>query len=421
MKNPAPVAVRDRLETLDLLRGLALCGILLMNITFMGLIRPRPALPAVLGSADWTVWFVQSIAFEGTMRGLFTLLFGAGILLMTRKEGADPADVYFRRCLMLMALGVVNVVVLLFPGDVLFYYGLTGLFLFAFRNLRPRTLLVIAGILVVLLAGKAVVDFRPPALELREAHALADARAAGKVLTAEESEKAETWTTSVARRNGDSPGAKKQREQRTGDWLAVVNWSWSWWTRALGGYAFDIVVECAAFMLVGMALFKTGVTTGARSWRVYALMAAGGYAIGLPLNIWEAVTDWNNGFMLDEWITIPSYQISRLAMTIGHLGLILLLWKSGMLKWPGIGLRAIGRLGLTNYLGQSALAAIFFYGFHMWDRLDWAELWGVCVVVWVIQAAFSLAYLRSFTIGPAEWLLRSVAYGRRQNVRTETS
>ncbi|WP_332655193.1 DUF418 domain-containing protein [Brevundimonas sp.] len=413
----APVTAQQRLETLDLLRGFALCGILLMNIMFMGDSRVLPPLPAVRGSPDWTIWFIQSVGIEGTMRGLFTLLFGAGILLLTsRKEGTSP-DVYFRRCLMLMALGVVNVVVFLFPGDVLFSYGLTGLFLFVFRNARPLRLLIIAGVIILALSAKSVADLRPPALELRQAHALVDARAAGRVLTAEEQEKAGTWTAAVERLARESPRAKKAREQRTGGWLSVLGWSWGWWTTTTGGYLVDVVAESAAFMLVGMALFKLGVTGGERSWRVYALMAAGGYAIGLPLNIWQVVTWWNSGFAPDVWIIWSTYQIDRLAMTIGHLGVILLLWKAGALAWTSGALKAIGRLGLTNYLGQSALAAVFFYGFGMWDRLSWIALWGVCVAVWVIQAVFSVLYLRRFAIGPAEWLLRSVAYGRPQPLR----
>lgn len=417
----APVSAQQRLETLDLLRGFALCGILLMNIMFMGDSRVLPPLPAVSGSPDWTIWFIQSVGIEGTMRGLFTLLFGAGILLLTTRDGAGSADVYFRRCLMLMALGVVDVVVLLFPGDVLFDYGLAGLFLFVFRNARPRTLLIVAGLIVLALSAKSVADLRPPALELRQAHALADARAAGRVLTAEEQEKAGTWTAAVERLTRESPRAKKAREQRTGGWLSVLGWSWGWWTTTMGGYLFDVVAECAAFMLVGMALFKLGVTGGERSWRVYALMAAGGYAIGLPLNIWQAVTWWNSGFAPDVWVIWSTYQIDRLAMTIGHLGLILLLWKAGALAWASGALKAIGRLGLTNYLGQSGLAAVFFYGFSMWDRLSWIGLWGVCAAVWGIQAVFSVLYLRWFAIGPAEWLLRSVAYGRRQPLRVRPS
>lgn len=412
----APVAARDRLEALDALRGFALCGILLMNIMLMGSSRAgRPAFPAVLGSPDWTVWIAQSVLFEGTMRGLFTLLFGAGMLLMTRREGADSADVYFRRCLMLLVFGLANVLVFLFPGDILFVYGLAGMFLFVFRKLRPRTLLILAGILLLALSGKSVLDTRPQALEMREARVLAEAQAAGRTLTEAEAEQAKAWTQVIERRTTESPRLKKAREQRTGDWTSVLAWSWGWWTNVvLATLVIDTVIESVAFMFIGMALFKLGVLTAERSWRLYALMALGGYAIGVSLNVWEVVTDWRNGFGPDNWIIWSTYQLDRLAVTIGHLGLFMLVWKAGVMGWIGSGLKAIGRLGLTNYLGQSAIAAILFYGFGLWDRLGWAELWALCVGVWLFQGVFSLLYLRVFAIGPAEWILRSVAYGRLQ-------
>lgn len=412
----APVAARDRLESLDALRGFALCGILLMNIMLMGSSHAgRPAFPAVFGAPDWTVWIAQSVLFEGTMRGLFTLLFGAGMLLMTRREGADTADVYFRRCLLLLVFGLANVLVFLFPGDILFVYGLAGMFLFVFRKARPRTLLILAGILLLALSGKSLMETRPQALEMREARVLAEAQAAGRTLTEAEAEQAKAWTQTLERRTTESPRAKKAREQRTGDWASVLSWSWGWWTTiVLGTLVIDTVIESVAFMFIGMALFKLGVLTGERSWRVYALMAGLGYAVGISLNVWEVVTDWRNDFGPDNWIIWSTYQLDRLAVTIGHLGLFMLVWKAGVLGWIGSGLKAIGRLGLTNYLGQSAIAAILFYGFGLWDQFGWAQLWAVCVGVWIFQGLLSILYLRWFAIGPAEWVLRSVAYGRRQ-------
>lgn len=320
---------------------------------------------------------------------------------------------------MLLVFGLANVLVFLFPGDILFVYGLAGMFLFVFRKVRPRTLMVLAGILLLVLSGKTALDARGPALEMREARALAEAQAAGRTLTEAEAEKAQSWTRVFERRTTESPRLKKAREQRTGEWPSVLSWSWQWWTSVVvASLLIDTVIESVAFMFIGVALFKLGVLTAERSWRVYALMAGAGYAIGVSLNVWEVVTDWRNDFGPDNWIIWSTYQLDRLAMTIGHLGLFMLLWKAGLLGWIGVGLKAIGRLALTNYLGQSAIAAVLFYGFGLWDRLGWAELWGVCVGVWATQALFSLMYLRHFAIGPAEWVLRSVAYGWRQPLFT---
>ena len=114
-----PTAEAERFEVLDLLRGFALCGILLANIVAMGQpwSRAYPAFPAVLTDPDWAAWTLQGLFVEGSMRALFTLLFGAGIVLLTawgpRAERPGTADVHFRRAMLLMALGIGNAVVLL--------------------------------------------------------------------------------------------------------------------------------------------------------------------------------------------------------------------------------------------------------------------------------------------------------------------
>lgn len=412
----APVTAGERMQALDLLRGFALCGILLMNIKFMGGTPGRPLFPAIPTDPDWIVWSVQAVAFEGTMRGLFTLLFGAGMLLMMRRPGIEAADVYFRRCLMLLGFGMMNVLVFLWPADALFIYGVSGAAIFVFRNLSWRRLLVVAAAILMVLTLKTGIEDRAHAMELREGRVAAEAQAAGQALTPAQAEAAKAWTERLERRTTLSPKAEKEIAQRREGWTGVLKWSWATWTTVfLQTLLAELVLESVAFMMVGMALLKAGVLTGERSWRVYAALAAGGYAVGLSLNGWQVWTAWTTDFAPDLWITQVTYQIDRLAMTLGHVGLVLLLWKANVWGVVGRTLASMGRLGLTNYLGQSALTSIYFYGFDMVGRHGWAELWCVAVVIWVIQAILSSLYLRVFSIGPAEWLLRSVAYGRFQS------
>ena len=132
-----------RLESLDFIRGCALFGILIMNIVGMGL-GPAYDNPTVMGGDTgvnlWT-WFVVNVTFEGTQRGLFSILFGAGVILFTNRP--DSTDPYFRRNLWLIAFGLFNAWVLLWGGDILYFYGLTALFLFAFRGLSGKRLLAL--------------------------------------------------------------------------------------------------------------------------------------------------------------------------------------------------------------------------------------------------------------------------------------
>jgi len=132
-----------RIESLDFIRGCALFGILIMNIVGMGL-GPAYDNPTIMGGdkgIDLWTWFVVNVTFEGTQRGLFSILFGAGVILFTSRP--DSTDAYFRRNLWLIAFGLFNAWILLWGGDILYFYGLTALFLFAFRNLPGKKLLVL--------------------------------------------------------------------------------------------------------------------------------------------------------------------------------------------------------------------------------------------------------------------------------------
>src|SRR6195952_5479640 len=152
---PAPGAVSGaaptdkRIEALDFVRGVALCGILLMNITGFGLpdAYTNPANAGGATGLNLWAWIITQVGFEGTQRALFSMLFGAStILLVSRLEAsgrADAADIYYRRNLWLFGFGMINAFVFLWYGDILYAYGLTALFLYPFRNMAPKWLIVI--------------------------------------------------------------------------------------------------------------------------------------------------------------------------------------------------------------------------------------------------------------------------------------
>ncbi|MDO8898490.1 MAG: hypothetical protein Q7V19_12645, partial [Bacteroidales bacterium] len=152
--NFTPLIASERIDSLDVIRGIALLGILLMNINGMGLPFAYSD-PTIAGGADGLnlkVWIVNNMLFEGTMRGLFTLLFGAGVILLTSRleksgAGITTADIYYRRTLWLLLFGIVNVYVLLWHGDILYPYAIFGLMLFPFRNASVKKLFLVAGIL----------------------------------------------------------------------------------------------------------------------------------------------------------------------------------------------------------------------------------------------------------------------------------
>jgi len=428
MTNPSVSASRapaQRLESLDLLRGFALCGILLVNIISMGGIWEAyvPQTAPSLDNPDWMAWLVQHVFLQGSMRGLFTLLFGAGMLLITLRGDSgkgtiEAADVYFRRCMTLLALGVGNVTILLFPGDILYVYGLSGFFLFAFRAARPRTLILTSVLLIALLTGIQGAGAYKRAVEAREGRAVAESHMPIERLNPKQRESLDAYQAAVAARQPSHDARARQAELRTGGPVGLLKWSvHTWIDYAASSYTIILVMECVAFMLLGMALFKSGVLSGARSLRFYLLLMAAGYAVGLTINGAQAASLWRNDFSPELWLTRGSYEVGRLGMTLGHVGLILTLWKLNAFGLVGTGLKAMGRMALSSYLAQSAITSLLFYGLHLWGRFDWWTLWGIAAVIWVVLAIGSLLWLRIFAFGPMEWALRLVAYGKVPPIR----
>ncbi|WCT72502.1 DUF418 domain-containing protein [Sphingomonas naphthae] len=412
----APIAPAERIDTLDVLRGVAICGILLMNIPWMGLSwnlghPPFPAVP----DRDWIAYSVQSLLFEGTMRGLFTLLFGAGMLLMLRRVEVDglaaPVEAWVRRCCALLLLAIVQFGLLLWPGEILFNYGITGLFLLPFRRIRPRWLIAIAACLLTLHAVHDGID---------SAHEAAVVRAGDAALAAPLPRSPQQERRIIARAevlSGIEPTAESLAEEREQRLHFPSVWRWSvenWAYYNVEFNAWPSILESLGFMLVGMALFRAGILTGQRRTGFYAGLAAGGYAIGLALRGVALWLDWRAGFHIDPTATTYHgivYEPARLAMTIGNVGAVIALLKAG---WIGRAapLKALGRMALTTYLLQSLVTAILFYALGYYEAFGFATLMGVAALIWVVTAAFAMWWLRRHAMGPVERLLRIMAYGR---------
>ncbi len=187
----APVTTAERISSVDVMRGVALLGILLMNIT--GFAFPHWAYddPTVAGGAtglNLKYWFINHILFEGKMRALFSMLFGAGIILLTgraesRGNADSIADIYYRRLLWLLLFGVLDAYVLLWPGDILYPYALCGMLLFPFRKLSGKTLIIAGLLCLVVLVGKGYLRFHEMQTVRKEALAVEKVEAAGKKLT----------------------------------------------------------------------------------------------------------------------------------------------------------------------------------------------------------------------------------------------
>lgn len=428
MTNSQAVPTRgvDRIIAMDVLRGCALFGILLMNITMFGLPHAYSD-PTVYGGAEganlWS-WIIITMGFEGTQRGMFSMLFGAGVILLTsRLEAAgrtDVADIYFRRNLWLVVFGVVHCFILLWLGEILFYYGVTALFLYAFRNMAAKHLLAIGAAGMILNAGWNLLDTRE-ALGLASDNALAEeVLASGGDLTKEQEEAREAWEGYVAEYKPDADTLQEEIDAHKGGYFEVLKYQapqgqhyQSWW---LYRFFFDIF----SMMLFGMALFKMGVLTLEKKTGFYAALAVGGYAIGLTTNYFETIWVMKNNFSVLSFSQAGiTYDLGRVAMTVGHMGALLLFVKSGVLPWLRDGLAAVGRMALTNYVSHSIICAFVFYGigFGLYGDLQRYELYYVVFGIWLFQLIVSPIWLKKFRFGPIEWLWRALTYMKRPNLR----
>jgi len=424
----APVIQAERISALDTLRGFALLGILLMNIVAMGMFSGAYDDPIAAGGstgANLWVWAVLHVVAEGKMRCLFSMVFGASTILLTsrlERNGLPSGDIYYRRTLWLMLFGIVHAY-LLWMGDILYLYALAGLALFPFRKMRPKALLTI-GILIGLLESGVYIGGGFHYREvLKEGPAAVAAADKGQKLT-EEQESAkreyEGW------RKANRPTAEeiqKNNDAWRGNFLSVVKarakdvipgHNQAYYSPLSGTW------DVWCMMFIGMALFKMGVFSAQRSYRFYTILVLICYGIGLPLNTASAWWIIKSNFdPVVHMYANSSYDLGRLTVALGHMGVIMLIAKAGVFKWLTQALGAVGQMAFSNYIFHSVVTAFYFtgYGFKMYGKLQRYELYYVVAAIWAFQLIVSPIWLAHFRFGPLEWCWRSLTYWKRQPLR----
>ncbi|MFC5410000.1 DUF418 domain-containing protein [Larkinella bovis] len=432
-----PTTKADRIQTIDLIRGFALLGILMMNIPFFGLAHtagPR-FFTAPTDSADFKTHLIVSVLFEGTMRGLFSMLFGAGMLLFMAKkdtlaDGYGIADYYYRRLFWLILFGVFNAFVLLWPGDILYTYGVCGLFLFPFRKMSPRTYLLIALFCVAVLGAKGF--FRAmETKERREGYLKAiQLEKQKKPLTDEQKKAKEAWLSQEKNIKYDKKKEDDLNKTMQEGSYATIFSSYVPINTKLESTKFyqSYVWDAWALMFLGMALFKWGFFSNNLPTRTYVLTLLAGYGIGLSLgwlSFWDGVAWFTDpGKVLDS-NSFPFqslYHVRRAASAMGHASLLLLVYRSGVVPWLMKALSNVGQMAFTNYLMQSIICTLIFYGygFSYFGKLALYELYYVVAAIWLFQLIFSTLWLRFFRFGPFEWLWRSLTYWKPQPMRVKS-
>ena len=401
------------------MRGIVLLGILLMNINGFGLTNAYSN-PTVSGGAtglDLYTWMATNLFFEGTMRGLFSLLFGVGmyILLMRsqqREAGIAGPDIYFRRLLWMLFFGLVHGYLLLWTGEILYDYALMGFIVYSFRNMAPKKLLLIACFLISVGTFWNYMNHRSN-IKMIENAAIAKTRSAADMpLTVEQEEATATWAA-IQKKKSPEYIANSNEKMRS-DYFTIVKHlapknmesDTTWF------YKYNLW-DILSMMLIGIAFFKLDILSGKKAYKFYGLMVVAGYSIGLSINYYEIQTILKDNFSFAAFSKADiTYYLGRLAISIGHIGAIMLLIKVPVLMWLKRRLAAVGQMALTNYIMHSIICMIVFtgVGFGLFGKLQRHELLYVVFSIWIFQLIISPIWLKYFEFGPLEWLWRRLSY-----------
>lgn len=406
------IAAKPRFQGLDVLRGLALLGVFVINIPHMGagFMQIAPEAPQSLTSLDWQVFLLTNIGLEGAARGLFCLLFGAGAVLLTRRlEAIDKSHasrLYARRQGLLIVFGLVNGLVFLWPGDILFTYGLSALAVIVWiRHWSAQALFLFSTVLLSLLSafmtlGAAFLAAAAPYDALAQ---IAQDMGAPRLPPSPLGEDGAAWLM---------PDRDQEAVARLGGYAQNWGFQFGLWRDLQADWVQIFMVwESAATMALGVGLMRAGVFTGQAPRAVLWRLMIAGYAVALALRIPAYMQGWTTEYGDLWWAGNAIYQPARIAMTLGHLGAILLL-VDAVGRNPVIGaFAAYGRMALTHYLSQSVIAALIFSGFGLglFGSLDIAALTLLAVVIVAAQIAVSPFWLARFGAGPMEQLWRHLA------------
>jgi uncharacterized protein len=404
-----PVAEKERILSMDVLRGFALLGILPMNIQYFSMISAAYENPTAYGDlhgANMAVWWLCHVLTDEKFMAIFSMLFGAGIFLMTshvEASGRRSSGLHYRRMMWLILFGLAHAY-LLWSGDILFVYGMCGLLAYLFRKMRPHTL-VIAGLLFMSVASVILTGYWQWSKTLPQK----EVQAASEQL----------WKPSpsmVAKEVAGYRGAwTQQMKFRVPDSVLMQTnffWCFTFW-------------RVEGLMLIGLALFKLGVFAAARRATDYWRMIAVGLFVGIPVTIYGTWRDLASGwdFRYSYFLGSQFNYWASLLVALGWVGAVMLVFHSGVLRGATRRLAAVGRTAFSNYILDTLICTTLFYGhgFGLFGKVERVGQLAIVLAIWVLQLLISPIWLKHFLFGPLEWVWRSATYWHWEKMRRTTA
>ncbi len=392
---PQPVAAGARIQTLDVLRGVAVLGILAVNaaafaLPFSAAMSPEQSPFPLVGASAVARWTVE-VFFHQKFVTLFSMLFGVSIFLVGGERSDEARGRLLRRRLMWLALfGVIHGAVFWY-GDILLLYAWSGLFVMLMRSMPARRLIQIGAAATLILA---TLQGATMWLTVNGPAPLTDALGDDAVALADGA-----VTASIA-------------AYRSG-WPAGFIENLKAWGMLQSASLFAYVFASIALMMMGMGLFKAGFFHGRMPTRIYvALIAVGGAVLALL-----GVLEWH------EIMAGPGVEATRgwaevvaaypLFITLADTSGLILLTTRG-LAWVRKIFAPVGQMAFTNYLTQTLMMATLFsmpWGPQLMGQVDYPAQWAIVIAVWALQLIWSPLWLSRFRMGPLEWLWRRLSYG----------
>lgn len=392
-----PVSEPQRIVSLDVLRGFALLGILVINIQSFSMIFSAYMNPTAYGDltgANYWVWLLSHVFTDQKFMTIFSMLFGAGIVLLSSRveaRGQSATGVHYQRMFWLIVFGLLHAY-LLWWGDILFLYGICGLVVYLFRKLSPRKLLVLG--LLTIAVSSALFLFFGWSMQFWPPEALEE-------LTQDWQPTLERTAEEVAIYQGGWLEQMNHRVPKSFELETFGLLIWGFW-------------RAGGLMLVGMGLYKVGVFTLKRSAGFYAALIMGALLVGIPTvsygvhrNFtvgWDIHSSFFFGWQFNYW--------GSLIVSMGWVGLVMLVCQYPPLARLTRPFAAVGQMAFTNYILQTVICTTIFYGhgFGLFGQVERTGQIAIVAGVWVFQLLVSPIWLRYFLFGPLEWLWRSLTY-----------
>lgn len=397
-----PTDETSRIASLDILRGVAVLGILIMNIQSFSMPASAYLNPTSfqrLTNADLYVWLISHVLADQKFMAIFSILFGASIIMISskaQKEHLRSSSLQYKRFIYLGLIGLIHAY-LLWAGDILFPYAICGLLMFAFRNYRSSLLVKIAfvilftGSAISLLFGYSISFWEPGEIETLDGDLW---KPSAQAIAQEIEYYTSNWEKQMQIRVPQAFGMQTQT------------------------FLFDSFWRISGCILIGMALYKRRVFKLKQPNTYYIKMIVFGLGIGLPLVLMGTLLDFNYDwdFHLSFFYFSQFNYWGSLFMAMGYIGVVMLLCKSTTRTYLARTLAHVGRMALSNYLLQTIICTSICYGHGMglFGELDRLAQGMTVLVVWVIIIIFSNIWLKYFKYGPFEWIWRTLTYGKVQ-------